>query len=119
MSEVSIYQFLSEEEATELVRQLNSSGISANRGGMTSGEGDYGIYQVYIDSSEIENVEKIISQFQKYLKSKVAFGKFSCNRCKANLPNVEIVKDLSFLRKLLSLGTQLVKCKKCENEWYI
>lgn len=117
MSEISIYKYLSKDESNELVKRLKKLGIPAYSRGMASENLD--INQVIIDDRDLEKAQGVVDEYKKALSSKVLHEKFKCPGCKAQLPNIGYKQDLSFLKKLLSVGTKVLKCKKCGHEWYI
>lgn len=92
MDEISIYQYLNRDEAKELVSRLNGVGIKAHSGIMTSGEGDLDIYQVYIGKGDLSKAAPIVDRYKKLLRSKQVVEKFTCPRCKARTPYVEIAE---------------------------
>lgn len=119
MSEISVYQFLSREESGELVGRLSHIGVKAKSQIMTSGECDIDINEVKIDHNDLEKANKVIERYRTFLKSKVLLEKYTCSKCKAGLPYVAYKENINLFRRLLSLGTKTIECKRCGHEWYI
>lgn len=119
MGEISIRQFLTREESRDLVNRLEKIGIKAWTHPMTSGEGDLDINQVFIDELDVVKSKETLDIFNKIVKSKTLIDKFSCPKCKAKLPHIVYKDKLSFIQKMLSLGTKTLECKKCGTKWYI
>jgi hypothetical protein len=118
MSEITVYRFLDIDAAEKLKSILNEHNIAAFIK-VTPDDRTSSSYQVYINEGDILKATPIIDRYKKLLRSKQVVEKYTCPRCKAKVPHVEVVRNLSLIKRLLTFGTQVVRCKKCGNEWYI
>lgn len=117
MSETPIYQFLNTDESQELVRQLKSIGVNARTLPMNSESLD--INQVFVQEADVSESKAIVEKFRKTIKSNELLNKYTCSKCKSNVPYIAYKEDISFLKRILSIGTKTLRCKKCGNEWYV
>lgn|SRR5690606_12622183 len=119
MNELILYQYLSQAECKELMNELKRNGISSRCVPMASGDGDLDINQILIMKEDINKASGIVKNYSKLLRSKVLLEKYTCPRCKAKLPFIEYKQNVSFFLKLVTIGTKILKCKKCGKEWYV
>ena len=115
--EVVIYNYLTYEEAKELKSLLRQSNISSTTRMVSYG--DVSLYQVLINERDNDLIKTIIDNFSKSTKIKNNFKKSICPNCKSNKPITQEKKNVSFIRRLYSIGTKIMECKKCAKEWYV
>lgn len=118
MSEITVYHFLDIDAAEELKSILNEHSIAAFIKA-TPDDRTSSSYQVYINECDILKAEPIIDRYKKSLRSKQVVKKYTCTRCKAKAPHVEVVQNLSLTKRIFTFGTQVIRCNKCGKEWYI
>lgn len=118
MSEVILYQYLLPEEANEVTRGLRSVGVnSIKKRARGRGTMSFEYYQIIISETDIEKSKPIIEKFNRWVKDRQERTKSTCPKCgaKNNFSNVK----MNVLKRLLYIGTKLVRCNKCKEEWII
>jgi|GEM_PF-6586583 len=118
--EVPLYDYLSYDEAQELIEILSKNKILAKINGMTSGDAStQGNYQVLIYQSDIELPYQLAEEFRFQLKERRGQESQVCPKCKSRPPFTHLKSKLSWWRKILSTGTFVMECDKCHHVWYI
>jgi len=118
--EVSVYEYLSGEEADEFIQLLGASRIFALRQYMTIGEGDHLVcYQVLVDQSDEERALILAEDFRNKLKAKRKRTLHICDLCKSGRSTIILDRSkFSWWRKLMTRGLTVYKCTKCGRVWY-
>lgn len=75
--------------------------------------------QAIVNEKDIEFTQTIVSYFSKSITKKNGIDKLICSKCQSKPPDTHEKINLSLIKKIYTMGTTVIKCKKCGNEWYI
>jgi uncharacterized protein YbaR (Trm112 family) len=121
MADKVVFEYLTIQESDTLITELKHHSISSAYKQVMSVKQIPNVCYVFVSESDLNRAIPIVNRYKEYLSEKRGNEKLVCPNCKSKPPitHHKDKKDLSFLKKVFTIGTSVMVCNKCGNEWYI
>ena len=115
-----VCEYLEKWEANDLIALLRQISIKSYSKIMNASTKRVGtLHYIIINSKDLERALPIIEKFKNELRIEFNIKKKKCPKCHSIPPVTYEQNKLTWLKRIWTIGSSVMRCSKCRNEWYI